>query len=100
MNYIFHTLGLKCLLCFEHPQVPGMESDARFIVNGNAVCLAHVKFAKEAGRVYTDAKDLMMLDYIQTYDACGETRHGFRCGLPKGHNSGKVDIPENHKATT
>ena len=32
-------------------------------------------------------------------DRCGSTMHGFECVLPKGHNMGKPDIPENHQAT-
>ncbi len=27
---------------------------------------------------------------------CGPTRHGFRCVLPRGHNMGQADVPENH----
>lgn len=29
---------------------------------------------------------------------CGPTRHGFDCVLPAGHNRGRLDIPENHRA--
>lgn len=27
---------------------------------------------------------------------CGPTRHGFDCVLPRGHNTGRADVPENH----
>ncbi len=28
---------------------------------------------------------------------CGRTVHGFHCDLPKGHNMGRADIPDNHR---
>lgn len=32
----------------------------------------------------------------EVYERCGETRHGFYCDLPRGHNIGRVDLPDNH----
>ena len=29
---------------------------------------------------------------------CGPTAHGFVCTLPKGHNMGNADVPDNHLA--
>lgn len=31
-------------------------------------------------------------------EQCGPTIHGFTCGLPKGHNMGRVDVPDHHLA--
>lgn len=38
---------ILCILCFDHPQAPGMEFPASFVVNGFGVCRAHVHLARK-----------------------------------------------------
>jgi hypothetical protein len=41
-------IGLLCILCWNHPQAPGMMSAAKFVVNGLSVCGDHADVAKDS----------------------------------------------------
>lgn len=50
---------LMCIYCFNDPQAPGAMSTARFVVNGQSVCIDHSSVARKY-RFFGDARVEML----------------------------------------
>jgi hypothetical protein len=55
---------LYCVLCANHPQMPGAISTAKFVVNGLSVCNEHLNIAKNSSDFH-DANTKVLHDYIE-----------------------------------
>lgn len=85
----------RCIAWLEGAQV---DESGRLILTRNFI-VANLSALPSASAPTVPFEDWRVTERRnRQQEQCGHTGHGFFCVLPKAHNMGSVDIPQNHQA--